>query len=54
MEFADERKPGANAVKTVDFPVTQHHLYSLTVEEVIELAAGQSHVLRHKIGVSRL
>lgn len=38
MEFNEDRKPGENAVKTVDVPVTERNRYSLTDEEVIELA----------------
>ncbi len=38
MEFNEDRKPGENAVKTVDVPVTDRNRFSLTDEEVTELA----------------
>ncbi len=38
MEFNTERKPGENAVSTVDVPVSERNRYSLTDDEVIELA----------------
>ncbi len=38
MEFNTERKPGENAVNTVDVPVSERNRYSLTDDEVIELA----------------
>jgi pyruvate,water dikinase len=38
MEFNAERKPGENAVRTVDVPVTERNRYSLTDDEVCELA----------------
>ncbi len=38
MEFNAERKPGENAVVTVDVPVSERNRYSLTDDEVIELA----------------
>jgi pyruvate,water dikinase len=38
MEFNDQRKPGENAVSTVDVPVSERNRYSLTDDEVIELA----------------
>ncbi|MHC8947089.1 phosphoenolpyruvate synthase [Advenella incenata] len=38
MEFNDQRKPGENAVSTVEVPVSERNRYSLTDDEVIELA----------------
>lgn len=38
MEFNGERKPGENAVSTVEVPVSERNRYSLTDDEVIELA----------------
>ncbi|MGO3124694.1 MAG: phosphoenolpyruvate synthase [Advenella sp.] len=38
MEFNGERKPGENAVNTVEVPVSERNRYSLTDDEVIELA----------------
>jgi pyruvate,water dikinase len=38
MEFNAERKPGENAVRTVDVPVSERNRYSLTDDEVCELA----------------
>ncbi|WP_169294433.1 phosphoenolpyruvate synthase [Advenella sp. EE-W14] len=38
MEFNTERRPGENAVLTVDVPVSERNRYSLTDDEVIELA----------------
>lgn len=38
MEFNAERKPGENAVSTVEVPVSERNRYSLTDDEVIELA----------------
>ncbi|NLY64317.1 MAG: phosphoenolpyruvate synthase [Alcaligenaceae bacterium] len=38
MEFNGERRPGENAVLTVDVPVSERNRYSLTDDEVIELA----------------
>ncbi|NEN75151.1 phosphoenolpyruvate synthase [Pelistega sp. NLN82] len=38
MEFNEDRKPGENAVRTVDVPVTDRNRFSLTDEEVAELA----------------
>ncbi|WP_459618455.1 phosphoenolpyruvate synthase [Bordetella sp. 2513F-2] len=38
MEFNPERKPGESAVRTVDVPVSERNRYSLTDDEVIELA----------------
>lgn len=38
MEFTPDRKPGENAVKTVDVPITDRNRYSLSDSEVIELA----------------
>lgn len=38
MEFNDERKPGEAAVKTVDVPSVERNRFSLTDDEVIELA----------------
>ncbi|PJX26524.1 phosphoenolpyruvate synthase [Advenella sp. S44] len=38
MEFNAERKPGENAVNTVEVPVSERNRYSLTDDEVIELA----------------
>lgn len=38
MEFNEDRKPGENAVKTVDVPVSDRNRFSLTDEEVTELA----------------
>ena len=38
MEFNAERRPGENAVLTMDVPVSERNRYSLTDDEVIELA----------------
>jgi pyruvate,water dikinase len=38
MEFNPERKEGESAVRTVDVPVSERNRYSLTDDEVIELA----------------
>jgi pyruvate,water dikinase len=38
MEFNAERRPGENAVRTVDVPVSERNRYSLTDDEVCELA----------------
>ncbi|MDY0273126.1 MAG: phosphoenolpyruvate synthase [Advenella sp.] len=38
MEFNPERRPGENAVLTLDVPVSERNRYSLTDDEVIELA----------------
>ncbi|WP_026350128.1 phosphoenolpyruvate synthase [Bordetella sp. FB-8] len=38
MEFNTERKPGESAVRTVDVPVSERNRYSLTDDEVCELA----------------
>ncbi|HZJ98088.1 MAG TPA: phosphoenolpyruvate synthase [Oligella sp.] len=38
MEFKEDRAPGENAVRVVDVPTSERNRFSLTDEEVIELA----------------
>lgn len=38
MEFKEHRAPGENAVRTVDVPTSERNRFSITDEEVIELA----------------
>ncbi|MDB1144994.1 MAG: phosphoenolpyruvate synthase [Alcaligenaceae bacterium] len=38
MEFKEDRKPGENAVRTIDVPLEERNRFSLTDEQVIELA----------------
>lgn len=47
MEFNDERKPGEAAVKTVDVPSVERNRFSLTDDEVIELAKYAMIIEKH-------
>ncbi len=47
MEFNSERRPGENAVLTLDVPVSERNRYSLTDDEVIELARYAVIIERH-------
>jgi len=47
MEFNSDHQPGESAVRTVDVPVSERNRYSLTDDEVIELARYAVIIERH-------
>ena len=47
MEFNAEHKPGEDAVRTVDVPVSERNRYSLTDDEVCELARYAVTIEKH-------